>query len=89
MSEKHLEPAKSIVAKIGAQKCAEITGKHASRIYRWMAPREKGGTGGIIPFEDASLLLAYAEKEGVPLTPAEFFPAVDPVGRTVSIEAGV
>ena len=74
MSEKYLEPAKSVVAKFGVQKCAEITGKHISRIYRWMAPKEKGGTGGLIPLEDAALLLNYAEQSSIPLAHREFFP---------------
>ncbi|KQS95353.1 hypothetical protein [Rhizobium sp. Leaf386] len=74
MSEKYLEPAKSIVAKIGIPKCAEITGKHVSRVYRWMAPREKGGTGGIIPFEDAATLIAHFEKNGIEFSHKEFFP---------------
>ncbi|WP_434712943.1 hypothetical protein NMA58_08160 [Rhizobium sp. YTUHZ045] len=77
MSEKYLEPAKSIVAKIGVQKCAEVTGKHVSRVYRWMASKEKGGTGGLIPLEDATLLIAFAEKEGIALMHSEFFPVTE------------
>jgi len=79
MSEKHLEPAKSIVAKIGAPKCAEIVNKHISRVYRWMAPSEKGGTGGIIPFEDASKLVAYFEENGIEFSHKEFFPSPEVV----------
>lgn len=79
MSEKHLDPAKTIVAKIGAQKCAEVTGKHISRVYRWMAPREKGGTGGTIPYEDAVVLIAHFEKHGVDFSHAEFFPPAEVV----------
>jgi hypothetical protein len=77
MSEKHLEPAKSIVAKIGVQKCAEITGKHVTRVYRWMAPREKGGTGGVIPYEDAGALISYFEAHGIEFSHKEFFPATE------------
>lgn len=77
MSEKYLDPAKSIVAKFGAAKCAELTGKHVSRVYRWMASREKGGTGGFVPYEDALTLLAAAPSLGIELSHSEFFPNVE------------
>lgn len=49
MSSEHLEPARTVIAKIGVDKVAEITGKHVSRVYRWMYPKSRGGTGGLIP----------------------------------------
>ncbi|SOC45732.1 hypothetical protein SAMN05892877_117121 [Rhizobium subbaraonis] len=73
MSEKHLEPAKSIIAKIGIDKVSEITGKHVSRVYRWMYPKERGGTGGMIPQSEAPALLAYAKANKIELSPADFF----------------
>ncbi|MBM7044072.1 hypothetical protein [Rhizobium lusitanum] len=73
MSEKHLEPAKSIIAKIGIDKVAEITGKHVSRVYRWMYPKERGGTGGMIPNSEVPALLAFAKANNIDLSPAEFF----------------
>lgn len=72
MSDKHLDPAKSVIAKIGADKVAEVTGKHISRVYRWMYAKEKGGTGGFIPPEDAKSLLAWARDNNLPLSAAEF-----------------
>jgi len=72
MSEKHLEPARSVIGKIGIEKVAEITGKHVSRVYRWMYPKEKGGTGGFIPPEDAKALLAWARENGVAISASEF-----------------
>jgi hypothetical protein len=73
MSEKHLEPAKSIIAKIGINKVSELTGKHVSRVYRWMYAKEAGGTGGFIPNADVAALLAYAKENGIDLTAADFF----------------
>jgi len=67
MSEKHLDPARSVIAKIGIEKVAEVTGKHVSRVYRWMYTREKGGTGGFIPPEDAKAFLEPAPVEGASL----------------------
>lgn len=75
MSDTHLDPAKSVIAKIGIEKVAEVTGKHVSRVYRWMYPKERGGTGGFIPQADAPVLLAYARDKGIDLSPADFFPA--------------
>jgi hypothetical protein len=74
MSADHLDPAKSIILKIGVDKVAEITGKHVSRVYRWMYSKERGGTGGLIPQTDAPALLAYAAANGVDISPADFFP---------------
>ncbi len=73
MSETHLDPAKSVIAKIGIEKVSAITGKHVSRVYRWMYPKERGGTGGRVPQEEAEKLLAYAKEHKINLKPADFF----------------
>lgn len=73
MKPDHLEPARSVIAKIGVDKVAEITGKHVSRVYRWMYPQKRGGTGGIIPPGDAQKLLSWARENDVALSPADFF----------------
>jgi len=75
MSEiKHLEPAKSVIAKLGGvEVVSTVTGKHVSRVYRWMYPRERGGTGGTIPHAVARKLLDHAAKTDIPLSAAEFF----------------
>lgn len=76
MSKDHLEPARSVIAKIGIEKVAEITGKHVSRVYRWMYSKERGGTGGLIPQSDAPVLLNYARENKIALSADEFFPIV-------------
>lgn len=74
MSEIHLDPAKSVIAKAGGvDAVATITGKHISRVYRWMLPPAKGGTGGTIPSKPAKAILLHAETEGLPITAADFF----------------
>lgn len=74
MSDRHLEPAKTVIARVGGvDKAAAITGKHVSRIYRWMYGKERGGTGGFVPHEDAVKLLEAAASESLPLAPADFF----------------
>lgn len=73
MSENHLEPARSVIAKMGVERVSAVTGKHISRVYRWMYPKDRGGTGGIIPQGDAFRLLAHARSEGIELSPDDFF----------------
>lgn len=80
-----MEPAKSILDRIGIAKAAEVTGKHISRVYRWTYPAGvREGTGGIIPHADAIKLLEYARAEGIPLDEADFMRA-----PTVATEEGV
>ena len=71
-----LEPAHSIVKKLGgAGIVADITGLSRVQIYRWQYPRQKGGTGGTIPYSYVETLLAEAKSKGVALEPSDFFPA--------------
>lgn len=70
----HLEPAKSVIAKVGGPDVvARITGRNVTRVYRWMYPPERGGTGGVIPHDEARKLLDYAAQQQIALTPADFF----------------
>lgn len=76
MADEYLDPAKTIIAKAGGiDAVAEITGKHVSRIYRWRQSREVGGTGGVVPHDDATKLLQAAKDRGLDITPADFFGA--------------
>jgi hypothetical protein len=76
MTDKQLEPARTVLAKIGGVEVAsKVTGKHVSRIYRWTYPREKGGTGGVVPHDDATKLLAHARAKEIDLTADDFFQA--------------
>ncbi|RVD13953.1 MAG: hypothetical protein EOS73_34790 [Mesorhizobium sp.] len=77
MSEAHLDPAKSIIAKIGIDNVARVTGKHVSRVYRWMSPKERGGTGGLIPQAAQPVILQFAVENGIDLSPADFFPVAE------------
>lgn len=69
-----LDPAKTVLTKIGGvDVAARVTGKHVSRVYRWTYPREKGGTGGVVPHDDATKLLEYAKANGIALDAGDFF----------------
>lgn len=69
-----LDPAASVISRLGGvAQVASITGRDVSRIYRWMAPKSTGGTGGRIPHDDAIKMLQHAREKGLPLTAEEFF----------------
>ncbi|WP_170138988.1 hypothetical protein [Rhodoplanes serenus] len=69
-----LEPARSVIEKLGGvQAVASMTGKHISRIYRWMYPVERGGTGGLIPTQQQPILLDEARARDLDLKPEDFF----------------
>lgn len=71
-----MDPAKSILDRIGVEKAAEVTGKSISRVYRWTYPTgAREGTGGIIPHADAIKLLEYCRSEDIPLSEADFMQA--------------
>lgn len=59
-----------------ASTMAKVTGEPCSpsRIYRWMHPREKGGTGGLIPSSAIEAVMQCARYEGIVLSPDELFP---------------
>ena len=71
---KHLNPAHAVIQKFGGvEAVAATTGKHISRIYRWTYPRDRGGTGGLIPPADAQKILRAARERGLDITASDFF----------------
>lgn len=70
----YLEPARSVIAAFGGvEAVSTITGKHVSRVYRWMYPKANGGTDGFIPQVDAEKLLGHARRKAMPITAEIFF----------------
>jgi len=73
-----MEPAATIIAKLGGERAvAAATGTAYTAPYRWQHPREKGGTGGLIPQRYHLKLLAFAQLKGVELDAAEFLPRAE------------
>jgi hypothetical protein len=58
----------ALMTKVTGQKC------DPSRIYRWMHPRDKGGTGGLIPSSAMEAVLACARAAGIILSAADLSP---------------
>jgi translation initiation factor IF-1 len=78
MPTEHLNPAKSIIERLGGvDVVAEICGKDRTRVYRWMYPRKRGGTGGLIPQTEFHKLLDYAKRHGIRLRPGDFMAVGD------------
>lgn len=78
---KYMDPAHSLIRKFAPQGrlssginiVAQITGADRTRVYRWMRPKEKGGTGGLIPSQQQAKLFAYAQEHQLPVSPTDFF----------------
>jgi len=68
--------AESVIRKCGGPvRVAGWLGLSVTQVYRWTYPRERGGTGGVVPARRQGELLAKAQAAGIDLTPADFFPA--------------
>lgn len=71
-----LKPAANVIEKCGGHRAvAEMAGVDLSRVHRWTYPRERGGTGGIIPSRHQAVILAKAQERGLPLQAGDFFDA--------------
>jgi hypothetical protein len=76
-----MEPASSIIAKIGGEAvAAKITGTAYTAPYRWQHSRDRGGTGGLIPQRYHRTLLDYAQSNGIALKAEDFLPNVPAEG---------
>lgn len=55
-----------------------VTGRRCdpSRIYRWTHPRDKGGTGGLIPSSTMADVMKCARLNGIVLTEKDLYPKV-------------
>lgn len=66
--------ASRIIEKCGGHEAvAAMAGVHVTRVFRWTYPKERGGTGGIIPHRHQQTLLCKAREQGIALDPADFF----------------
>ncbi|MDK3016521.1 hypothetical protein [Pseudodonghicola flavimaris] len=73
-----MEPASSIISALGGPSAvAEAIGIHRTRVSMWQAPRERGGTNGLIPYRHVQKLLDLANEKGVELAPGDFIPSSD------------
>lgn len=70
-----MEPASTIIKKLGGEaNVSKITETAYTAPYRWQQPRDKGGTGGLIPQRHHPKLLSYAHIKKIRLKPGDFLP---------------
>ncbi len=70
-----MEPARTIIKSLGgARKVAHLLGVHRTAVYKWTWTKEKGGTGGLIPFNHARKVIDAAKECGLSLTADDFLP---------------
>jgi len=68
-----MEPARTIIEKLGGPtKISHKINVSRTHIYKWTYPRDKGGTGGTIPYWQIPKLLEMANSEGVTLSEYDF-----------------
>ncbi len=73
-----MNPASNIIELCGGTAAvAQWLGIDRSWVLRWTHPRDKGGTGGLVPSRHQAPLLERARAEGVQLSPEMFFAASD------------
>ncbi|WP_416551684.1 carph-isopro domain-containing protein [Phaeobacter sp. JH203A] len=73
-----MEPAETIITALGGPSAvARAAGVHRTRVSMWKAPRERGGTNGLIPYRHVPRLLEFAKERGVELEPGDFIPPAD------------
>ena len=67
-----ISPAERTIAKFrSAQKVAEIAGVNVSNVHRWTYPKDRGGTGGLVPGRHHRRLLDAGRDPDIGLTPAD------------------
>lgn len=72
-----MEPAHTIITKLGGPSVvAERIGIHRTRVSKWQAARDSGGTGGMIPVKHIPALVRLAQEVGVQLSADDFLPFV-------------
>lgn len=85
-SQKTASQAERIIRKFGGpRRLARVlsaAGRHRdpATVYRWTYPKDRGGTGGVIPARSLKEIIHAARVEGVFLTPED----LDPRGGVLS-----
>jgi hypothetical protein len=67
--------AERVIGKLGGPRAvAGMLAMSTQAVYKWTWPRERGGTGGLIPSRRQIELMVAAKQRGVILTKDDFFP---------------
>ena len=80
-----LEPAASIIRRLGGpSKVAAILGVHRTRVSNWMRPKNRGGTGGVIPLNHHRAVIEASRVAGVPLGAEDLLPIEEAIAPATS-----
>ena len=72
------EPANTIIKKFrGLKALAEVTNVQPHTVMRWRMPKEKGGTGGVVPHWHVPAILEAAKERGLDIRPSDFAPVLE------------
>lgn len=75
-------PACNVVFALGGPNAVgAYLGIHRTRVSNWMRPKDRGGSGGIIPTWHVPKLLLLARELGVGLSAADFLPSPSQEGE--------
>lgn len=78
----HLSQSERVIGKFGSAPnlaralLAIGSPKTVTSIYRWVYPKEKGGTGGLVPPQAWDAIIKAAHYEGIQITSEDFDPRV-------------
>lgn len=73
-----MNPAHKIIAALGGPNAvASRIGLHRTRVSKWQAPREAGGTGGLIPVKHIPALVTMGREKGIELSASDFLPFIE------------
>ena len=73
-----MEPARTIIDICGGFRAvAEMTGRNETRVRRWTYPKDRRGSGGLIPAECQQVIMAEARRRNIPLLPEHFFASAE------------
>jgi hypothetical protein len=71
-----LDPASTIITRFGGVAAvADLLNLNRTSVLRWTHPKDRGGTGGLVPSKHQADLMAKAQERGVKIQPADFFGA--------------
>lgn len=71
-----MNQAQAIVEKFGSvKKLADAIGVGVPAVYKWTYPKERNGTGGLIPADKQLDILEAAKRLNIELKAEDFFPA--------------
>lgn len=72
------EPANTIITKFkGLKPLAEATDVTVHTVMRWRTPKDRGGTGGVVPHWHVPAILSAAKARGIDVRASDFAPVLE------------